>query len=523
MVLAELGGKLRDSLRRLPPQPTNEHVQQTLSDISRALIEADVNVKLVFTLRENIKRRVEQLPTDKKMTPRLIQRAVVDELTSLLHPNGDSSTPPFSLRRGQCNVICLVGLQGAGKTTTIAKLAQYYLKRKWKVAMVCADTFRAGALDQLKQNATKLRLPFYGSYQQVDPVVIAAKGVAQFRQSKYEIILVDTSGRHQQEAALLQEMTEIIQAVQPDTTLLVVDATQGQGVYDQAAAFHAAVPVGAVIVTKLDGHAKGGGALSAVAATQSSIAFTGTGEHFDDLDPFHAESFISQLLGFGNLRGLMEAMNPGGDDPKQSSKDMLEKMSKGEYTLRDMYQQFEKMLNMGPLNKIAGMIPGMPEGIMGGGNDEEQTYRLRRFMIIMDSMTEAELDGTVVWTEWRTDRVLQSRMRRIATGSGAHVMEVQMLLQSHRQFESMVGKLGKSAAAGAAGPKPQQLAAMMKKNPHFLQQRINQMDPRMLQSLGGRENALAMMQQFAKGDTGGMDFSAMMQQMQAGGVGGMMR
>jgi signal recognition particle subunit SRP54 len=217
MVLAELGGKLRDSLRRLPPQPTNEHVQQTLSDISRALMEADVNVKLVFTLRENIKRRMEQLPSEKKITPRLVQRAVVDELTALLHPA--SSTPPFSPRRGQSNVICLVGLQGAGKTTTIAKLAQYYLKRKWKVAMVCADTFRAGALDQLKQNATKLRLPFYGFYQQVDPVVIASKGVAQFRQSKYDIILVDTSGRHQQEAALLQEMTEIIAAVQPDTTL----------------------------------------------------------------------------------------------------------------------------------------------------------------------------------------------------------------------------------------------------------------------------------------------------------------
>jgi signal recognition particle subunit SRP54 len=129
--------------------------------------------------------------------------------------------------------------------------------------MVCADTFRAGALDQLKQNATKLQLPFYGFYQQVDPVVIASKGVAQFRQSKYEIILVDTSGRHQQEAALLQEMTEIIAAVQPDTTLLVINATQGQGVYDQAAAYHATVPEGAVIVTKLDGHAKGGGALSA--------------------------------------------------------------------------------------------------------------------------------------------------------------------------------------------------------------------------------------------------------------------
>ena len=517
MVLAELGGKLRDSLRRLPPQPTSDEVQSALSDICRALMEADVQVQLVFTLRENIKKRLEG---HKKATPRLVQRAVLDELTLLLNP---TQQKPFTPRRGQSNVFCLVGLQGAGKTTTLAKLAHYYLRRQWKVCMVCADTFRAGALDQLKQNATKLRIPFYGSYQQVDPVVIAQKGVAQFRKDKYEIILVDTSGRHQQEAALLQEMTELVAAIQPDTTLLVMDATQGQSVYEQAAAFHAALPtnIGAVLVTKLDGHARGGGALSAVAATHSPIAFVGTGEHWEDLEVFNADSFIRQLLGLGNLRGLMEAMQTGDEDPKQSGKDMLEKMSKGEYTLKDMYQQFEKMLNMGPLNKIAGMIPGMPESMMGAGNDEEQTYRLRRFMILMDSMTRAELDGTVSWTDWRTDATLQSRMRRIARGSGAQVVEVQLLLQAHQQFESMVGKFGKSAAAASGGPKAAQLAQMMKKNPHFLQQRLNQMDPRMLQSLGGRENALAMMQQFAKGDAagpGGMDLAALMQQMPAGGM-----
>jgi signal recognition particle subunit SRP54 len=221
-----------------------------------------------------------------------------------------------------------------GKTTTVAKYAFYHAKKGFKVAMVCADTFRAGAFDQLKQNATKLRIPFYGSYTTADPVEIAKAGVEKFRAAKYELILVDTSGRHKQQSALLDEMGEIAVAIQPIAqTVLVVDGTQGQAVYDQAAAFHAASAVGAVIVTKLDGHAVGGGALSAVAATDAPVVFTGTGEHFDDLEVFAPDRFVSKLLGFGDLKGLMEAMKT--DDKT------MERMQKGEFTLRDMYNQFE--------------------------------------------------------------------------------------------------------------------------------------------------------------------------------------
>lgn len=151
-------------------------------------------------------------------------------------------------------------------------------------------------------------------------------------------------------------MQEIAAAIQPDNTILVMDATQGQAVYDQALAFHSAVDVGSVIITKLDGHAKGGGALSAVAATQSPILFLGSGEHFDDLDPFNAQSFVSKLMGFGDVRGLMEAMKSVSDG--KSDDELREKMAKGEFTLRDMYNQFQKVMNMGPLNKLAGMIPG---------------------------------------------------------------------------------------------------------------------------------------------------------------------
>lgn len=300
MVLAELGGKLRSSLQKLQSSTdavTTETLNAVLSDISRALIESDVNVKLVMSLRSNIQQKVGDLVekgTNNNNIARLVQKAVIDELTSILSPSGPTATKPYVMKRNKPNVILFVGLQGAGKTTSIAKFAHYYQRKGWKTAMVCADTFRAGAFDQLKQNATKLRIPFYGSYTEADPVQIAEEGVERFVSDGYEVIIVDTSGRHRQEEALFDEMQEISEVVQPNDTIFVMDATQGQAVYDQALAFHSAVKVGSVIVTKLDGHAKGGGALSAVAATGSPIIFLGSGERFEDLDPFNAKSFVSK-------------------------------------------------------------------------------------------------------------------------------------------------------------------------------------------------------------------------------------
>ena len=534
MVLAELGGKLRDSLRKLHTQSghvTATQLNQVLSEITRALIESDVNVKLVMKLRENVKQNVEQLIEDEdddgtaddenkrerraSNVSKLVQKAVVEELVNLLQPH----RKPYTVKRGKPNVILFVGLQGAGKTTTIAKYANYYQRRGFRVAMVCADTFRAGAFDQLKQNATKLRVPFFGSYTQADPVAIAEEGVEQFASEHYEVIIVDTSGRHRQEAGLLEEMQEIAAAVQPDNTILVMDATQGQAVYDQAMAFSNAVDVGSVIITKLDGHAKGGGALSAVAATESPIVFLGSGEHFDDLDPFNAESFVSKLLGFGDVRGLMEAMK--GPDDGKTQEELMEKMSKGEFTLRDMYKQFQRVMNMGPMNKVMGMIPGMPDYLIpNGSGDDASTGRLKKFLYMMDSMTNKELDGKVDFSD-RGAPETQSRIRRIAAGSGTHPKEVEMLLQVHKQFEGMVSKMGKSGLVGKKAQAQQQaMAAQMRKNPNLINQRLNQMDPKLIQQMGGREAVQQMMQNMAKGGgaaPGGMpNMDALM-----GGAGGM--
>jgi len=304
MVLAELGGKLRESLRKIQSSSSGVDtaaLNTLLSEISRALIESDVNVNLVMKLRENIKDRVgDAVQKHEENTnssaasmniTKAVQKAVVDELTLLLTPE---NVKPYKMKRNKPNVILFVGLQGAGKTTSIAKFANFYQRKGWKTCMVCADTFRAGAFDQLKQNATKLRIQFYGSYTEADPVVIAEEGVSQFVSEGYEVIIVDTSGRHKQEGALFEEMQEISAAVNPDNTIFVMDATQGQAVYDQALGFREAVNVGSVIVTKLDGHAKGGGALSAVAATQSPIIFLGSGEKFDDFELFNANSFVSK-------------------------------------------------------------------------------------------------------------------------------------------------------------------------------------------------------------------------------------
>lgn len=265
---------------------------------------------------------------------KVIQQEIVRELTNLL----DAQKKPFQPKKGKSNVVMFVGLQGAGKTTTCTKYAYYWQKKGYRVALVCADTFRAGAFDQLKQNATKVRIPFYGSHSETDPVAIAEMGVQTFKKENYEMIIVDTSGRHKQEASLFAEMQQVRDAVNPDEIIFVMDGSIGQACYDQASAFRQAVNVGSVIITKLDGHAKGGGALSAVAATQSPIIFIGTGEHFDEFEQFDPQSFIKRLLGLGDLAKLMETVTGAIDMENQG--ELMQNISKGQFSLRDLQSQF---------------------------------------------------------------------------------------------------------------------------------------------------------------------------------------
>ena len=323
MVLSELGTKLTSALGKLAmaEQVDEKTFNEVLGDVCRALIASDVNVALVGKMRENVRKRVNLTELAAGLNrAKLIRQVMVDELKNLVDPG----VKPYNPRKGRKNVIMLVGLQGSGKTTTATKLAYYYKRKGFHPGLVCADTFRAGAFAQLRQNATRAKIPFYGSDTDMDPAKVAGDGVARFQRENSDMIIVDTSGRHKQEEDLFVEMEQVAEAVKPDLVIFVMDGSIGQAAQDQAEAFKKRVPVGAVIVTKLDGHAKGGGALSAVAATKSPIVFLGTGERIPDLQSFEADRFIERLLGMGDIKELVQTV----EDvmPKAQQERMIKKM-----------------------------------------------------------------------------------------------------------------------------------------------------------------------------------------------------
>ena len=324
-----------------------------LQDICKALLQADVNVSQVKRMRESIKNNVDVDALAGGLNKRkMLEQAVCNELCAMLDPGKE----PYSPQKKKPNVIMFVGLQGCGKTTTCTKYAYLYKRKGFKCALVCADTFRAGAFDQLKQNATKAKIPFYGSYTETDPAQIAAEGVAQFKEEGYEIIIVDTSGRHMQEEALFEEMEQVAHMTQPDDIVFVMDSSIGQAAHDQATAFKKKVAVGSVIITKLDGHSRGGGALSAVAGTGAPITHIGTGEHIDDFEDFEIKSFVSRMLGKGNIAGLMEKMKQADVDLEKQAPEMMKRLQSGNWTLRDMREQFQAVLKMGPLGNIMNQV-----------------------------------------------------------------------------------------------------------------------------------------------------------------------
>jgi len=282
---------------------------------------------------------------------RTIKKIVFDELVKMLDPG----VLPWKPQRGKTSIIMLVGLQGSGKTTTVTKMAAYYKRKGFRPALVCCDTFRAGAFDQLAQNATRAKIPFYGSHSERDPVKLAQDGVEKFKEVGNDIIIVDTSGRHKQEAALFEEMEQVANVIKPHQIVFVMDGSIGQAALDQALAFKEKVDVGAVIITKLDGHARGGGALSAVAATKSPIIFIGTGEDINDLQEFEVQSFVSRLLGMGDMKRMIDMIKEV--VPKESQPKMAKRLQEGKFSLRDMYEQFQSMLKMGPLDQVIGMLP----------------------------------------------------------------------------------------------------------------------------------------------------------------------
>ena len=479
MVLQELGERIRDALNKLNKSDDIDQklLNEMVNSLGLALLKADVKIQLVKKVQTNIREKFLEIQEETGNKKLMIQRQVVKELQNML----TSKKQPYKMEKGKPNVVMFVGLQGSGKTTTCTKYANFYQKKGWKVGLVCADTFRAGAFDQLKQNATKCRIPFYGSYTEMDPVKIAEEGVTFFKEKKFEIIIVDTSGRHKQEEALFDEMKQVSSAIKPQEIVFVMDSHIGQACHDQALAFKNAVDIGSVIITKLDGHAKGGGALSAVAATESPIIFIGTGEHFDEFEKFNPESFIKRLLGMGDIKGLFEKVQEVYS--KETQEKLAKNLSKGIFSLRDMRDQYTSVMKMGPLDKVVNMIPGM-SNLMPEGSEKEASKKMKRYLCMMDSMTDGELDGK--------NKIDESRIKRIARGSGVTILEVKIMLEEYKRFSKIIERMGGLVKGKGAD------LANIQRNPGQFMNRLNGVLPQnLINSMGGAGGLMNMMKEFS--------------------------
>ncbi|MFX0170051.1 MAG: signal recognition particle protein Srp54 [Candidatus Hodarchaeota archaeon] len=429
MVLGKLGSALNQAVRKLLRSSIVDEkaVKELVQDLQRALLQADVNVHLVMELTS----RIQERSLKEAMAPGISRREYVikvvnEELTAIL----GSKTVPLTMQPTKSNTYLVVGIQGSGKTTNVVKLAKLLKREGHSVGVVAADTFRPGAYDQLKQLAERAEVPCFGDPKEQDAIKIAKKGVKHFESEKTQVILVDTAGRHKEEEGLIREMKQIAKAVNPNEIILVVDGTLGQQASSQAAAFNAATPIGSIIVTKLDGSARGGGALSAVAATGAPIKYIGTGEKVNDLEKFQPTKFVGQLLGMADFESLLKKVQEAEAMP---DKDLAKALLSGKFTLKDMMVQMEAMGNVGSIGKILSMLGlgyKVPEELQ-----EVAAENIEKWKVIMKSMTQDELENPKV--------IRSSRIQRIARGSGTQQKDVKELLKQYQQSRKFIKQIRK--------------------------------------------------------------------------------
>jgi len=427
MVLDDLGSSLRSTLDNLRGKSriSEEDVDEVVREIQRSLIQADVDISLVQDLSDSIKSRALEEEPPAGTSPRdWVLRIVYEELVDLL---GESTELPL-----EDQTILLAGLYGSGKTTTAAKVAWWFSKKGLRPAIIQTDTDRPGAYDQAKQMAANAEVDFYGDPDSENPVQIARDGLEATADA--DVRIVDTAGRDALNRELVDQIEDIEAAANPDRNLLVLDAAMGQSAREQAQEFEESISIDGVVITKLDGTAKGGGALAAVDQTDSTIAFLGTGETVKDIERFERSGFVSRLLGMGDLEQLAERVEramveTGEEEDDWEPEDILE----GTFTLRDMRKQMNAMNRMGPLDQVMDMIPGMGGGLMDQLPDDAMDVteeRMRDFDVVMDSMTEAELENPRI--------IGASRTRRIARGSGKPEERVRELLEQHKMMERTI-------------------------------------------------------------------------------------
>ncbi|HJJ32871.1 MAG TPA: signal recognition particle protein Srp54 [Methanocorpusculum sp.] len=415
MGMDSLSSSLKDALRKLAGKTIIDRaaVDELVKDLQRALLTADVNVKLVMQLSQRVKARAldEELPKGINAREHVL-RIVYQELVSLVGREAEFSLKPQK--------ILMAGLQGSGKTTTTGKLCRYFQRKGMKVGAIGADNFRPGAYAQLSTLCNKINVPCYGDPKEKDAVKIVKDGLAALKD--VEVIIVDTAGRHALEDDLIEEITQVNEFLKPDHRWLVLDAAIGQAAREQARRFHEAIGIDGVIIIKMDGTAKGGGAMSAVSETESGIVFIGSGETIEDLEKFEANGYISRLLGMGDLKALVEKAE---ETIKAEDVD-VNKMLRGKFTLNDMYKQLEAVQKMGPLKQVMSMLPlggaKLPEGAL-----DDAGAKMKHFRIIMDSMTPEELEDPSL--------INTSRMMRVAKGSGTSVDDVRDLMKYYKMMQ----------------------------------------------------------------------------------------
>ncbi|MCD6514816.1 MAG: signal recognition particle protein [Candidatus Odinarchaeota archaeon] len=431
MVLDSLSNMLVDAINKLKKYILVDRraIELLVKDIQRALLQSDVDVKLVLEISERIKKRAleEELPPGISKREYII-KIVYEELTKLL---GGGKVKDYVIKK-RPYIIMLVGIQGSGKTTSAVKLANYFQKRGFKVGLVCADTYRAGAFQQISQLAEKVNIPVYGfSDRKISSIEIAKDGIDYFKKQNFDVIIIDTAGRHKDEKGLMSEMHEMAKEIKPSEIMLVIDGTIGQQAFSQAKAFKETTgDIGTIFVTKLDGTARGGGALSAVSAIGAPIAFIGTGEHIDDIELFNPSKFVGRLLGIPDIEQLIQKVK---EAKIAVSKEKTLKMLKGKFTLVDFYEQINNISKLGPMDKVLqymGIKQKLPSNL-----DSIAKEKLKKWKVIIQSMTFDELANPQI--------IDSSRVNRIARGSGTTPRDVKELLKQYRQMKTMLKRFGK--------------------------------------------------------------------------------
>ncbi|HET6517272.1 MAG TPA: signal recognition particle receptor subunit alpha [Nitrosopumilaceae archaeon] len=423
-MLDNLKTNLRAAIKKLVSSSgiDEELIKELSKDVQRALLQSDVNVRLVLEITKKLEERsLNENPPPGLSRKDHIVKILYDELARLL-----GNETEFSFKPGTLNKVLMLGIQGSGKTTVTSKLAKFLTKQGYKVGVIGADTFRPGALVQLKTICEKANVEVYGEEKNKDSPQIVKNGLKHFENSNLDVVLIDTAGRHKEEKDLLNEMKEINKVADPDLALLVIDGTIGQQCFNQADAFHKTVPVGGIIITKLDSSAKGGGAIAASAATGAQIMYIGTGERIDDLEQFSPTRFVGRLLGMGDVKAVLDLakrLESEADDVR------LKRISSGKMNMEDFFYQLEEVTKVGSLRGFLDSMPGL-SGMVKDDQLDQMEERVEKWRYIIQSMTKQEKADP--------DLLNSSRIKRIARGSGWPEHEVKDLLKNYKNSKSMM-------------------------------------------------------------------------------------